>query len=173
MIWIKGHVSKETVVLRRWESIAGNLVGVRLFVSCDTYWQTDRSLGTRFFVSSGTGSPLGTARQVCEDKALCECPHLKQTNKLFPWDGVLCEPRYLRQTDRSLGTRFFMSHDTWNRLTGPLGGGSSWAVTLGVINWPVLRNKVLREPRHLGQTDEFLGMTNLTFCLHYTTNNKK
>ena len=51
-----------------------------------------------------------------------------------PWDEVLREPRQLRQTDGSLGTRFFVSRDTWGRQTGPLGRGSSWAATLGQID---------------------------------------
>ena len=37
IVWIKGEVSKETVVLRRWESIAGNLV---LTTELKTYGQS-------------------------------------------------------------------------------------------------------------------------------------
>ena len=166
--------------------------------------QTDRSLGTRFFVSrdtwGGLTSPLGRGSswaatlgadwRVPWDEVLRELRHLGQTDQSLgtrffvsrdtwgrltgplgrgsswaatlgadwrvPWDEVLREPRYLGQTDRSLGTRFFVSRDTWGRLTGPLGRGSSWTATLGA-DWRVPWDEVLREPRHLGQTDGSLG----------------
>ena len=54
--------------------------------------------------------------------------------------------------------------DTKGRLTGHLGRGSSWATTLGA-DWRVPWDEVLREPRHLEQTDESLGMANLSLAL--------
>ena len=54
--------------------------------------------------------------------------------------------------------------DTWGRLTGHSGRGSSWATTLGA-DWRVPWDEVLREPRHLEQTDESLGMANLRLAL--------
>ena len=54
--------------------------------------------------------------------------------------------------------------DTSGRLTGHLGRGSSWATTLGA-DWRVPWDEVLREPRHLEQTDESFGMANLSLAL--------
>ena len=71
-----------------------------------------------------------------------------------PWDEVLCEPQHLGQTDRSLGTRFFVSRDTWGRLTGPLGRGSSWAATLGA-DWRVPWDEVLRANQITGTKSDF------------------
>ena len=59
---------------------------------------TDRSLGTRFFMSRDTWGRL-----------------------MGPRDEVLCELWHLGQTDWSLGMRFLVSCDTWGRLMGPLG----------------------------------------------------
>ena len=86
--------------------------------------QTYGSLTTRFFVNCNTWGrltgPLGQGSSWTVTRGRLTGPLGQGSSRTatlradwrVPWDVVLCEPRHLGQTDRSLGTRFFAKSNT-------------------------------------------------------------
>ena len=128
--------------------------GTRLFVSVNTKSRlTDRSLGMRFFMNIGTQGRLTSPMGQGSLWALTLGVGLMGP---LGWDSLWAG--HLGQTDWFLGTRFSVSCDTWGRLMGPLGWGSSWALTLGA-DWQVPWDEDLQELQHSWQLDQFMEVS--------------